>query len=109
MKFITEDGKIVEGIPLTDEQARQRENLVEYFHEEACRSSYHGYRETKQCETLATAFVTGGILAAANKQPEPDPTPVSQIETSPISETTSQPTPESIPASTVPVKDDIPF
>ena len=53
--------------------------------------------------------MTGGILAAANKQPEPDPTPVSQIETSPISETTSQPTPESLPASTVPVKDDIPF
>jgi hypothetical protein len=109
MKFITEDGKIAEGIPLTDEQARQRENLVAYFHEEACRSSYHGYQETKQCETLATAFVTGGILVAANKQTELDPTPVSQIETSPISETTSQPTPESFPASTVPAKDDIPF
>ncbi len=73
MKFITEDGKIAEGIPLTNEQVRQRENLVAYFHKEACRNGYHAYRDTKQCETLANAFVTGGILAAANKQPEPEP------------------------------------
>lgn len=75
MKFLTEDGKIAEGIPLTDEQARQRENLIAYFHEGACGSSYHSpyTKADLKCETLANAFVTGEILAAANKQPEPEP------------------------------------
>ena len=90
MKFITEDGKIEEGIPLTEEQVAQRERLIAYFHEEACSNGYHTCRETKRCETLATAFVTGAIAAAANKQPEPEPAPVPVPEPSTVEADTEE-------------------
>jgi hypothetical protein len=71
MKFITDKGKIEDGTPLTDSQFLQRTMLVPYFHTIACRDSYHSYSSSKQCEELATAFVTGEIEAAANRKPEP--------------------------------------
>lgn len=86
MKFINKDGKIEEGIPLTEQQVRWRKNLVEYFHLEACNGSYHAYYESspRKCEKLANACVTGKISAAANRaeplpedeHPSPNPTGV---------------------------------
>ena len=75
MKFINVEGEITEEVPLTNEAVRQRENLVEYFHLEACSDNYHSSYERGQrkCEKLANAFVTGEIHTAANKRPEPSP------------------------------------
>ena len=75
MKFLTQKGKIEEGIPLTDDQVQQRSNLITYFHETACQNGYHGIYSEKKCETLANDFVTGAIDKAANLQPEPEPQP----------------------------------
>jgi hypothetical protein len=74
MKFLTENGKIEEGTPLTDEQCLQRTNLIAYFHVAAC-NTYHGTYSERPCENLANAFVTGAIAEVANKQPEPEQLP----------------------------------
>lgn len=61
MKFLTPEGKIVEGEPLTETQIAQRAELVEYLHHEACANSYHsGYerRDGVKCERIANFFIT---------------------------------------------------
>jgi len=95
MKFIDATGRLCEGIPLTDEQARQRENLIKYFHENICGNSYHPTfpKDTpKDCETLATDFVTGAIQEVANLKP------VSEEEERPDAVPTVHPVP-ALPAS----------
>ncbi|MGB9407743.1 MAG: hypothetical protein WCA89_09405 [Terracidiphilus sp.] len=123
MKFLTTDGKIAEGVPLSDKQSELRDTLETYLHDKVCEGRYHGTYGAKPCRETANTIVpqlddnASGALCAALLEPEPeqlpepelDPTPVSQIETSPTSETTSQPKPESLPASTVPAKDDFLF
>ncbi len=71
MKFLNEKGKIVEGTPLTNEQADQRERLIAYFHQTACDNGYHGPYSDKKCESLANAFVLGDIAKAADGQIPP--------------------------------------
>lgn len=86
MQFLTSEGKIFEGQPLTDEQVKQRVELVEYFHLEVCNSSYHSRYDTdKKCETLANFFITkfellpregvslANEMAALLPQVEPEP------------------------------------
>jgi hypothetical protein len=95
MKFITDKGKIEDGTPLTDAQYLQRTMLVPYFHAIACRDTYHSYSSSKQCEELATAFVTGEIEAAANKKTEPVEPEVPELEVvEPITATVQLPDPE---------------
>lgn len=73
MKFLNEEGKIVEGTPLTDEQVDQRERLITYFHDTVCKGKYHGTYDTLNCEILATAYVTGEIAKIAGTTPSPEP------------------------------------
>jgi hypothetical protein len=98
MKFINEDGKIIEGIPLTDQQAEQRDRLVVYFHEEACGGSYHGTysNSERKCEKLSNAFVTGEMAKIAEGLSEGQ-----------VVEPITEPAPE--PASTPVPVDDVPF
>jgi len=41
MKFLKEDGTIEDGTPITDEQIRLREVVVNYLHETMCHNVYH--------------------------------------------------------------------
>lgn len=75
VKFLTEEGKIEEGTPLTDEQVGQRERMITWFHEEACGGAYHGVYGDKKCETLANAYVTGVMAKAAIPEAAPIPEP----------------------------------
>jgi hypothetical protein len=61
MKFLTSEGKIAEGEPLTDLQLKQRTELVEYFHREACHDAYHARYERERgvlCEKIANHFIS---------------------------------------------------
>lgn len=71
MKFLNEKGKIVEGVPLTDEQIAQRERLIAYFHDNCC-NTYHGVYGERGCEQMATDYVTGKLIEVASKQPDPE-------------------------------------
>ncbi len=83
MKFLNEEGKIVEGTPLTDEQVEQRERLIAHLHQTICKGRYHTSYDAMLCEILATDFVTGKLDDIAkvhaeveSEHPSPFPTGV---------------------------------
>ena len=100
MKFLNEKGKIVEGLPLTDEQIIQRERLISYFHENCCHN-YHGVYGERGCEQMATDYVTGKLIEVANAQPEPEPAPLLIEVVEPIIADIQLPTPEPPPAGSI--------
>lgn len=70
MKFITKDGQILDGDPLSEVQMAQRAELVEYFHSQFCRGIYHPSHERRngqvRCESVASALVTKIQFTALN-------------------------------------------
>jgi hypothetical protein len=77
MKFINQDGKVVDGAPLTDRQASAIERLEEYLHEKVCGNSHHGTYSKKLCAEVARELISKlddsavGSLCAALFEPEP--------------------------------------
>jgi hypothetical protein len=61
MYFLTEDGKLQEGTPLSNEKVQERERLIGHFHDQICKSRYHGSYDQRVCEDLANSFVTGEL------------------------------------------------
>jgi hypothetical protein len=90
MKFITEDGKIVEGIALTDRQSVLRDRFEEWLHEKVCANAYHGSYSARPCRDAANEFIPKlddsacGSIAAALSQPEPVPDPAPIAEPEPV-------------------------
>jgi len=62
MKFLNENGEVVEGIPLTDEQLAFREKIRAFVHEKVCGGSYHTTWDRKNnspnCDLVANFLVT---------------------------------------------------
>ena len=119
MKFITGDGKIVEGIALTEKQAALRDRFEEWLHENVCSNCYHGTYSSRPCRNAANMLIPkledsavwslSTVLFEPALVEESDSTPVSLIDTLTTSETTSQPPPENLPVSTAPTTDDLSF
>ena len=49
MKFLTEDGTVDDGTPLTDRQVDAIERFTEYLHENLCDNYLHGSYGKKRC------------------------------------------------------------
>lgn len=62
MKCLTEDGTVVNAVPLTDAQALQHDCLRQWLHGTVCRSNFHSdwsrkYDGLPQCELLANFLI----------------------------------------------------
>jgi hypothetical protein len=87
MKFITEDGKILEGVALTDRQSTTRDRFEEWLHEHVCTNAYHGSYGSRPCRDAANMLIPKlddsavGALSSAIFEPEPAPVPVPEPST----------------------------
>jgi hypothetical protein len=104
MKFITEDGKIIEGTALTERQSVLRDRFEEWLHEKVCANAYHGTYGARPCRDAANLLIPKlddsacGGLSTALFEPAPEPEPV------------PEPAPLPEPVTVAKVKDDdLPF
>ena len=57
MKFLKEDGKIEEGVALSERQVEQRQKIEDFLHEKVC-SGYHSvYGSPAKCASLANQLI----------------------------------------------------
>ena len=57
MKFLKEDGKIEEGVALSDVQVERRQRIEDFLHEKVC-SGYHSpYGSPAKCALLANQLI----------------------------------------------------
>ena len=57
MKFLKEDGKIEEGVALSDVQVERRQKIEDFLHEKVC-SGYHSvYGTSAKCASLANQLI----------------------------------------------------
>lgn len=87
MKFLNENGEVVEGVALTETQVILRQEILKFVHEKACKSAYHSSHDRRygnvSCEQIANFFVTkfsisplpGTDLAAEIKKAEAENSP----------------------------------
>jgi hypothetical protein len=101
MKFITEDGKVVEGTAITDRQAELLNRFEAYLHRKVCDHTYHGSYGKKPCRETAHEIVpklddsAAGALLSAIFEPELEAIP--------------EPAPEPKPQPVAVKNDDMPF
>lgn len=67
MHIIDKDGQLREGFPLTEEQIKQRKQILDYVHQAVCGGDTHASWDIKyygmpKCEALANFFVTSYTL-----------------------------------------------
>jgi hypothetical protein len=98
MQFITKDGDVEEGVPLTAEQVALRELLKEWFHLETCGGSFHGKYDLKPdlCAKFANFFISNfalelregvslvGLIANHPSKPRPAKPRIEQATKSPV-------------------------
>ena len=87
MKFLKEDGKIEEGVALSERQVEQRQKIEDFLHAKVC-SGYHSfYGSSAKCAFLANqlivkmnALTTAGLEHVIDGlMPKPEPEPVPEI------------------------------
>ena len=87
MKFLKEDGKIEEGVALSERQVEQRQKIEDFLHEKVC-SGYHSvYGTSAKCALLdnqlivkMNALSTAGLEQVIDGlMPKPEPEPVPEI------------------------------
>jgi hypothetical protein len=101
MKILKPDGSVEEGLPITDEQAEQKDRVEKLLHELICHNAYHyDWQGVPKCKKAVIAVAQGtpllDALDALAKKPEPVPDiPAATIEAvEPITVTVQLPNPE---------------